>query len=174
MKNAIKVLSLLTLVLFASCKKDDKKTADDGIVGTWNLTVLTCDDGTSTTELDGTTTTTTFTTEGKDFTSKVTFNADGTYDASGSYTAVQVITFDGSSFTQETAISDFLGEGTYEVVGSTMKTEASTGEMGEAEILTLNGSTLELKFLVDQVVSDPSSPITTSTTGTYYYTLEKQ
>jgi hypothetical protein len=172
MKNAFKILSLLTLMLFAACKKDeDTKSSESGIVGTWKLTALTCGDCTSTTEVGGTSATSTFTTTGKDFTNEVTFKADGTYTASGSYTAVQEITVAGSTFTLETPVGDFLGEGTYEIDGDVMTTKASTGETGTATILSMDSEKLELKFSVNEVIS--SNGATVTTTGTYYYTLEK-
>lgn len=173
MKKAIKILSLLMLVLFAACKKDDDtKSSESDIVGTWKLTALTCGDCTSTTEVNGTSITSTFKTTGKDFTNEVNFKSDGTYTSSGSYTAVQEITVAGSTFTQDIPIGDFLGEGTYEVNGDVMTTTASTGETGDATIISLNAQKMELKVSVNEVINSGGAEVTT--TGTYFYTLEKK
>jgi hypothetical protein len=174
MKNAIKILSLLTLVLFAACKKDDDKTtSEDGIVGKWKLTEMTCDDGTTSTEVDGTSYDGTFTATGKDYTQTVEFRSDGTYTSSGGYTAVVTTNFFGQTSTAEATISDFLQNGTYEVNGDMLTGTASTGETGTYDILTLSASTLKFKVVLNRV-QDLNGQGTSTTTGTYYFTMDRQ
>jgi|GEM_PF-6773674 len=167
------MLSLLTLVLFAACKKDDNKTANDSVEGTWKMSKMECNDGTTTTETGGSTFAGTFTATGKDFNQTIEFKSDGTYTSSGGYTAVLSTTLLGQTTTSEAVISDFLQEGTYEVSGDMLTGTATTGETGTYDILTLNTTTMEMKVSLNRV-QDLNGQGTSTTTGTYYFTLDRQ
>ncbi|MBK8565177.1 MAG: hypothetical protein IPN76_18010 [Saprospiraceae bacterium] len=79
----------------------------------------------------------------------------------------------GSTFIQEVPVSGFLSNGTYEINGDQMTTQAETGEPGTANILKLDAEDMELEIMVNEVIADPSG-FDVTTTGTYYYTLKKQ
>jgi hypothetical protein len=175
MKNAFSILTLLTLLLFTACKKDEAKSADNELVGDWKFTAFSCPDG----EQSGSTIlgsfTQMFTIEGSDFDRTVSFNADGTYTSSGGFKAIMTQTVDGIEQSLETDLADaMLTGGTYEIDGNLM-TFTSNGESGTAEI-TINGNQLEVKQVVDRtdVVTQNGVTFSTSTFGTFTSNLEKQ
>ncbi|MCC6723716.1 MAG: lipocalin family protein [Saprospiraceae bacterium] len=172
MKNAIKILSLLTLVLFAACKKDESTKSSSDIEGTWKLTFMSCDDGQITTEAGGIASSGTFTASGKDYNATVNFKADGTFTSSGSYTQVMSLTVDGFEQTLETPTSDFLENGTYTFDGTTLTTTVD-GESGSGEVTVLTDTNLEMEVKIDKT-DDFGGQGSSTTKATFIYKMEKQ
>ncbi len=170
MKNLIEILSLLTLVFFASCKKEDSKPSNSEFVGVWELVKMTCDNGKTITKNAGGTTTANFTIVGQDFNTTVVFTSDGLYTTVGSYIAVRANNFNN---VQETSVNNFLwNNGTYEVKGSNFIATANFNRVSTAQIQSISNGIMKLKFVVNEVQT--ASWGTEKTLGTYYYTLEKQ
>ena len=69
MKTLAKIFSLTLLVAFASCKKDEAPNVNqDDALGVWNLTGVSCTDGTTSTTVPGIPAITgTFTVTGKNY-----------------------------------------------------------------------------------------------------------
>lgn len=165
-----KIAALALLVFFASCKKDEETSGSD-VVGTWNLTETSCDDGNSTTTVSGVTATATFKWTGKNFAAKLVFNTDGSYTSSGSYTQVLTTIAAGQTITQEIPLNDFFGTGTYKISGKTMTATASDGTSSTAEILEQTSTKLRFKYSLNRTTNQSGATVVQK--GSIYYTLTK-
>jgi Domain of unknown function (DUF5004) len=169
MNHFIKIF-LFSLVVFSfSCKKDDVVAADT-IVGTWNLTAATCNDGVSTTTVDSEVLTSTFTSLGKNFATTVTFKADGTYTSGGTYTAVLVSTTDGQSFTSEVDVPAFAGAGTWSIASNKLTVNDGTTTQ-IADIVENTASKFSYKAVVNKTTT--TTDYSSVTKATYNFTLTK-
>ncbi len=171
MSNFVK-LFLLSYVLFAfSCKKDDSVSPSD-LVGTWNLSEATCNDGATTTTGGGQSFSATFTSSGKNFASTVTFKDDGTYTSAGTYTATLVTTILGQTTTQDVNIPSFAGSGTWSLNGTTLTVTDSQGTSSAAEVLENTDQKFRYKLSINEI--DTSTPgYTVTQKGTYFFSLTK-
>lgn len=171
MKTLAKILSLSILVLFASCKKDDPNFNQDDAVGTWNLTAVSCTDGSVSVSGSGIPPiNSTFTVSGKNYNSVVVFNADGTYESQGSYTAVIKINYQGTIQESEEDTGAFEGSGTWNISGNTFTT-TTAGETSTGTIEELTSSKMVVAMSINETETD--SGFTTTTKGTYRFTLTK-
>lgn len=174
MKKLAKISSLLLLILIASCKKDNDtiNVNQEDVEGTWNLTDVSCTDGTTTTTVDGAPPISgTFTVTGKNYNLTVTFNADGTYESQGSYTAVVTVKVQGITDVQESDSGFFEGTGTWSVSGNTLTAnDGATTSTSTIEELTDTKMVIALKVDVTQ---EPIPGYSTTSKGTYRFTLNK-
>jgi hypothetical protein len=169
MNHFIKIF-LFSLVIFSfSCKKDDTAAANT-LIGTWNLTAATCDDGKSTTTVGTEVLTSTFTSLGKNFASTVTFKADGTYTSGGTYTAVLTTTTAGQTFPSEVNIPAFAGAGTWSVTGTKLTVNDGTTSQ-VADIVENTSSKFRYKAAINKTTT--TADFVSVATGTYNFTLTK-
>jgi len=171
MKTLAKILSLSILVFFASCEKDDPSFNQADAAGTWTLTSMTCNDGSVAVSGSGIPPiTSTYTASGKDYNVTVAFNADGTYNSQGSYTAVLKINYSGTIQETEVDSGVFTGTGTWSLSGNTLTT-TTAGETSSGTIEELTSSKMVIAVSINE--TDTSSGFTTTTKGTYRLTLTK-
>lgn len=174
MKTLAKFLSLSLLVLFASCSKDEEapNVNQGDAVGIWQLTDVSCTDGTTTTTGPGFPTINgTFTVSGKNYNTTVEFKADGTYKSQGSYTSVVTTTVQGFSQPQEVDSGLFEGTGTWSITGNALTANDGTNTSTTTiEELTSTKMVLVLKADVTQT---PGQGFVSNSKGTYRFTLTK-
>jgi hypothetical protein len=165
--------SLLALVLFfAACKKDPTTDNNNSLVGTWNLTEETCNDGVTTTSGGGQSFTGTFTSVGKDYATTVTFNSDGTFTSGGSYTATVTTNFLGQIDVRDSSVSNFAGSGKWKLNGTTLTVTDANGTTSTAEVL--ENTAHKFRYKIHISVSDTSTPgVIFTDSGTYFFTLTK-
>ena len=173
MKSLLKIASLALLVFLASCKKDDDSDVNTSdVVGVWNLTGVSCTNGTTSTIVPGTPAFNgTFTVSGKNYNSTVNFKADGTYVSSGSYTAVVTTTLLGSTDVTEADSGVFEGSGTWSISGSTMTVNDGT-TTSSSTITDLTASKMVFSVEVNET-QDFGGGASSTTKGTYVFTLTK-
>lgn len=174
MKTLTKILSLSLLIAISSCKKDDDtlNVTNEDVAGIWSLTDVSCTDGTTTTTVDGAPPISgTFTVTGKNYNLTVTFNADGTYESEGSYTAVVTVKVQGITDVQESDSGFFEGTGTWSVSGNTL-TSNDGATTSTATIEELTDTKMVVSVKVD-VTQEPIPGYSTTSKGTYRFTLTK-
>jgi len=143
MKISKSLFYVLMLLVLASCGQEEES---QDLVGTWNLQEFEYA-GTSTIIFEGESSITDFEGEARDITATVVFDADGTFQAQGSYTIDLTSDFGGQVISTPVVINNFLGSGTYELDGTTLTTtDDQTNQTGSGEITRLDGANLELFF----------------------------
>jgi len=174
MKTLAKFLGLSLLVLFASCSKDEEtpNVNQGDAVGIWQLTDVSCTDGTTSTTgpgfppINGT-----FTVSGKNYDTTIEFKADGTYKSQGSYTSVVTTTVQGFPQTQELDLGFFEGEGIWSISGNALTANDGT-QTSTSTIEELTSSKMVLALKVD-VTQTPGQGFVSNSKGTYRFTLTK-
>ncbi len=169
----LKILSLTLLIAFTSCKKDDDNpppgnTSGD-IVATWIATDYSYE-GSTTTEAMGITVTSDFVGTASDLDLDITFNADNTFESSGSYTLNLVTTFEGQTIEQDLPIT-VSSSGTYELEGD-MLTIDGNGLTSEATILELTETTLRYTATAETTQTVGGATATTTITETTVFTKQ--
>jgi Lipocalin-like domain len=174
MSHFSKIFFFSLALLAFSCKKDsDTDTDSSGIVGTWKLTEATCNNGTSTTtDDDGVSVTSTFTSTGKNFASTVTFKSDGTYTSGGTYTAVLSLVFAGQTIVNEVNVPEFAGSGTWKIEGNKLIVTDANGKASTGDILENTAQKFRYKINIDQTTIN--SGFTVTYTGTYNFSMVPQ
>lgn len=175
MKNFILFTFCILGFLFTSCTKDDVPASKQA-EGTWNLVGLNYS-GTTITETFGAVISSEISGVGKNFNAELTFNLDGTYARSGSYTAVVTTTTFGQSTVQTLDISDFDDDGLYtldeEVDPIKITFSDKNGVMSTGTISSLTDN--EMKFSINSIqeMTTPGNLGTVKTDITANYTLTK-
>lgn len=159
--NTLYLLSLLLLISTA-CEKEEGnlEVNSDNIAGEWEMSGFTYG-GRSTQEAGGETYRSNFAGNGRDIAYQVTFNSDGTYTSSGSYTIDITYAFGGQEFSQAVTINDALGTGTYTLNGDEIT--ITRDEDGESSVATIVELTSESLFFELQQTRTNSGQGTTST-----------
>lgn len=165
-----------TLFFATSCKEDDpvEPSSEELILGSWNQTGATIDDGVLTINTNGSVSTSTFTSEGKDFDAKAVFTkAPNALVSTGSYTSVTTTTTNGQTNTKE-VLEDRSATGTWSIEGDKLFI-TSNEKTSEYEIIKLTDS--ELQIGVDLITNDTTEAgtftIITATTGKLISTFTK-
>ena len=168
----LKHFLLFTLLVlgFMSCGKDDEPTdtpatvSEANIVGTWNLSSISCNDGKLVTSVLGQESVSTFVVTGKDYNAKIVFSANpNTYVSSGSYTSVTKTTTLGTTETEETEDS-FDDSGTWKVEGNKLIISAPGEPDQITEITKLEAKKLEYKISVESSFEDFGCPLSCPST----------
>lgn len=169
------LFSTLLVMSFLSCSKDEEeqvKVSSSAIAGLWKLSSVSCTDGTTTVESGGSTLNQSFTVTGKDYDATVTLSENpNVYKSEGSYTAVSVVTFNGSTYIQETPFQDFTVTGNWKLDGNKLLVTSNGQPEQSAEIVKLDANNLEYKVLVNQVVIENEAKLTSK--GTYFFKLTR-
>ncbi len=183
MKKTALVLFIGITSIFISCEKESTNPESDSqnslteenIVGTWNVTGYLLENGSVTASLDGESSSSSFSSIGKDYDMTVTFNNDPkTSVSNGSYTIVNTSIFEGDPetyVTEQTASTAFqssvwnIEDERFYFVSSSKETEVMIPEFSSSKFVMV----IEL----DENVVDPSTGVTISTTGKLTVTLEK-
>tara|TARA_R110002074_G_scaffold86875_1_gene191772 strand:+ start:50811 stop:51338 length:528 start_codon:yes stop_codon:yes gene_type:complete len=169
----LSIFTVFTLV-FSSCSKDEdgvSNASESKITGSWNLTALETNDGTSDTNFDGTSIPTTFDAIGKDFNTVVTFSEEPQVVTSeGSYTTVLTTTVLGETSTQEEEGEDFFQSDEWRLDGNILYFGTGEEEIG-LTITELTDSKMSLRYKLDETIEVFGA--TTSVSATYNMTLTK-
>lgn len=176
------LLAILCLISVISCKSDDDATPEitnaDLIVGTWNMTSNTVDDGNATARIQGFPITADFTWVGKDYDYQLTFDEDNKVAESGSLTLV--LSYSTLIRTEEQEIplntgdnGDVLLSGTYSV-SSDQLTVTDDGETVTATIDELTETTLRLSVEIATISPQLVDGTVENATGTNKITFTKQ
>ncbi len=144
-------LFLLGTVLVTGCKKDEpaKPTDEnaDKIVGEWTMTAASCDDGVSTSTINGSSISSTFTWVAKDIDAKVVFKDDHTLDSHGSYTITSITQTNGQEITSVTPSGDYQFFGTWNLDGDVLETKNDgDDETAKGKILVLDDHNLKTEI----------------------------
>jgi len=138
--------------IISSCSKEG---GESGLVGTWEATEFSYD-GTSTATVSGQTIVTDFTGVGKDMELEMVFSEDpNEYTSGGSYTIELTYSAVGQSFMEDFTFDDFIGNGTWDLVGDQL---TATDDMG-------NTSTSTVQIDGDQLTFDGELQRTTISQG---------
>jgi len=167
-------LGFIFLTLIACSKDEDTSQSVDlaSLKGTWNLVSLSCTDGTSTIEILGQKSTSTFVISSKDHQATVSFGQNpNTFVSQGSYTSVITTNTAGVKETQEVPFEDFTSTGTWKLDGNTLIISSPGTDDQKAEITKLDANNLEYKVLVNQTVEELGFQITSK--GTYITKLTR-
>jgi len=175
-------LAILCLISAISCKSDDdtapEMTNADLIVGTWNMTSNTVDDGNATAKVQGFPITADFTWVGKDYDYQLTFDQDNMVDENGGLTLV--LTY--SALTQTERViplnagdgnGDVLLSGEYNVSEDQLKV-TNNGEIVIATIDELTETTLRISVDLANVSPQLVDGTIENVKGTNKITFTKQ
>ena len=172
MTQSIQVLCLGLAIFFLSCSKDNEVSVEAQLSGSWKAIEVYTNNGQSSGTANGITINSTYTFEGKDINTIVTFNDDHTFSSVGSYTQVLKTTLNGETFITEFEANDFVLPGTWEATETSITFKQATGEVQTAEIITLTDEKLEFKYEFSNTEITPD--FTTLTSATIFYTLKKE
>ena len=177
------LLAILCLISAISCKSDDDATPEvtsaDLIVGTWNMTSNTVDDGNATATVQGFPITVDFTWVGKEYDYQLTFDEDNMVVESGSLTLVLTYSTLIQTETEEIPLNvgdgsgDVLLSGEYSVSNSQL-TVTDTGETLTATIDELTETTLRLSIDLANVSPQLVDGTVENATGTNKIIFTKQ
>lgn len=168
--NSLYLLSLL-LLLFTACEEEDNnlEVNNDNLAGEWEMTGFTYG-GRSTQEAGGETYRSNFAGNARDITFTVTFNADGTYTSSGSYTIDVTYAFGGQEFDQSLTIDDVLDSGTYTLNGDELSiTRDQDGETSVASNVELSNDALMFELQQTQTSTGQGTSSTVIIDGDFLF-----
>ena len=167
-------LGFIFLTLIA-CSKDEDTALNvnsENLKGTWNLVSLSCTDGTSTIDILGQQSTSTFVISSKDHQATVTYNLNpNTFVGQGSYTSIVTTNIAGVKDTQEVPFEDFTSTGTWKLEGNTIIVSSPGAADQKAEITKFDANNLEYKLLVNETIEELGFQITSK--GTYITKLTR-
>jgi len=142
MKIAKLVFLSLAVVLFSCGQEDDPKPLD-GLIGAWSVTALNYE-GSTTSNIMGTSIISTFTGVAKNMDMTVTFKQNpNTVISEGSYTIALTTTTLGQSITEDYTFTDFISDGTW-TLNDKKITVTNSGVAQEATIVSQTSTTLVL------------------------------
>lgn len=172
MTKLIQFSFLFTLLSFCSCGNDDDGPEPvDNFVGTWNISSVSCDDGTI--SLDGGASTAgTFTQFGKDIAYQIDFLEDGTFISTGDITFDVTLFFLGNEIKRDEERNDWLGSGTWiRSEGSLVTDTDNDQDVTSSEIIAEEVNKIELKSVIVEQLT--LLGFETTNTCTLFYTLER-
>jgi hypothetical protein len=176
-------LAILFLISAISCKSDDDASPEitnaDLIVGTWNMTSNTVDDGNATATLQGFPITADFTWVGKNYDYQLTFDEDNMVVENGSLTLVLTYSTVIGAKEQEIPLNAEDGSGDVLLSGeySVSKDQLTVNDNGEtvtATIDELTENTLRLSIDIANVSPKLVDGTVENATGTNKITFTKQ
>ncbi|HEA29451.1 MAG TPA: hypothetical protein ENH91_05585 [Leeuwenhoekiella sp.] len=175
------ILAFLCIISVTSCKSDDDGTpapaSADLIVGTWDMTANTVDDGNATVTVQGFPLTADFTWEGKNYDYQLTFDEDNMVGENGSFTIDLTYEALGQTETEviplETGNGDLLLSGQYSVSENQL-TVTNEGELVTATIEELSETTLRLSIDLASVSPQIVDDTVENATGTNKITFSRQ
>jgi len=177
------LFAILCLISVISCKSDDDATPEmtsaDLIVGTWNMTSNTVDDGAATATVQGFPITADFTWVGKNYDYQLTFDEDNMVAENGSLTLVLTYSTLIQTAEQEIPVNagdssgDVLLSGEYNVSNDQL-TVTNNGEVVIATIDELTETTLRLSVDLANVSPQLVDGMVENATGTNKITFTKQ
>jgi len=171
----MKLIKLTALAFFLmsiiACNKDEESTSSDEIVGTWKMTELNYT-GTSITTISATgqTATVSFSGIANNFVNaKVIFtNNPNKYASSGSYNVKLTTTSSPNGPVETNQGVQLMETGAWVKNGNKIITTSSpANDVSEAEILTLNSTTMKLR--IQKTINQTLAPGVTSTSSTTSY-----
>lgn len=171
MKILFKLVFLaLVGVLITNCKKDDDNFAS--LVGTWNLTDIHTDNGTSTVTFLGIPVTGTYTFHGIDYNATTTFTENpNEFVSSGDYTYLISVNYAGVPQTEiDTIEVSSVNSGEWEINGDKL-TQFIAGDSTVLTIEELTDSKLRVRYDQDVIFEDQG--IIVHDKATIYSTFEK-
>lgn len=137
-------IAISTLCFTACSEEEDTVNPQTGLVGSWNVTEISYE-GSSTTIMQGMSTTADFTGTGTDLNLKTQFtDTPQAYSSSGTYNIKMVTKYSGQSVESEWASPPFLMNGSWTVEGNKLTIVDANGNTQEANIISLNENTLRL------------------------------
>lgn len=176
-------IAILCSTTTISCKSDDDATPEvtnaDLIVGTWDMTSNTIEDGRATTTVQGFPVTVNITGEGKDYDYQLTFDEDNMVGEQGGFTAVLTFSVLTESETQEIPLqtgdgSDgLLLSGEYRISDDQL-TVINAGQTVNAAIDELTETTLRISVDLKTVSPELFEGALENVTGTNKITFTKQ
>ena len=176
-----KAIILLFVMVLVSCDSDDNDTVviTGNVDGTWSIESINYS-GSSTTTIDGLSTTATFTGQSSNENAIFVFTPDGDFTSNGSYDITLNTTVAGQSQTQEVSIDDYTSEGTWSqsgniltLVGELVSISSGTPTIGDGDelsedytILELTETTMVLNIVTNETVDSFGASIDVSLDGT--------
>lgn len=162
-------LLMFVLLAFSSCSKDEDFSESD-LLGTWQLTNISCNDGKIAYDLGGININGTFKVIGKDYDASITFSKTGeirSFANEGSYNAEVSTTVSGST-TEITEIYDFENVGGWSMADNKITLTSIDQQPVVGEITKLDANNLEYTVKVDVELAPGSK-----STGTYVHTFKR-
>ncbi|MGB3775185.1 MAG: hypothetical protein WA951_08015 [Leeuwenhoekiella sp.] len=178
------LFAVLCLTSTVSCKGDDDSgspeiTNADLVVGTWDMTSNTVDDGNATATVQGFPITANFTWEGKDYDYQLTFDEDNMVAEQGGFTVVLTYSAVGQSITEELPLQasdgsgDLLLAGEY-TISENQLTVVNNGQVVTATIDELSETTLRLSIDLADLSPELAEGAVENARGTNKITFTKQ
>ncbi len=165
-------LLAMTIVAFAACNKDDDSTAADNLPGTWKMTDIHTEDGTSIITIQGIPLSLDYSSMGISYNTTSTFTENpNEYTSEGTYVARTTIATPGTPTVRDETIDAFPETGTWSIKDDTL-TQVLSGQTMVSEILELSKSKMQLKQNVD--FSYNAEGLLFQTTAILFTTFEKQ
>lgn len=166
--NSLILLALLG-VLF-SCGDDDEMMSSDPFVGQWNLISLDYSGTSTTIDPDGETISIDFDGAAREIMTTVNFNSDGTYTSQGSYIIDLTTDFYGYMQTTSVPFEGFVGNGTWELNGTTLTTtDTQTQDSATLTVNNLTDSSWDTNLTVTQTNSQQGFTIIQEVNGNYFF-----
>jgi hypothetical protein len=170
MKFLNSLILLALLGVFFSCGDDDEMTTTDSFVGQWNLISLDYSGTSTTIDPDGESISIDFDGAAREIMTTVIFNADGTYTSQGSYIIDLTTDFYGYMQTTSVPFEGFVGNGTWELNGTTLTTtDTQTQDTATLTVNNLSDSSWDTNLTVTQNSMQQGFTIIQEVNGNYFF-----
>ena len=167
------LLLLLSTLIFSNCNNEDDDPSSFSLVGNWQATAISADNGRTVTETPIATFETTFTFIGEDLDLNMNFEeSPNNFSSEGTYTQVVTITDSNGSNTQQLQGDELFTAGTWERSDQNVRVTATDGSTQNLFIVDLNDSSLQLRLIFEST-TDLGGGATETQTATIFYTFEK-
>lgn len=164
-------LALCALCLF-SCSEEEDAVSPTGLVGSWKVTEISYE-GSSTTEVQGFSSTANFTGTGTDLNLKTQFSEEPqNYTSTGSYNVQLKTEINGQTMESAWPSPPFLINGSWSIEGDKLLVVDSNGNEQEADIITLSNTTLKLGWNFAESMAQQGATVTYDVKGVYVFTKE--
>ena len=177
MKNKLLILIITFSFFFIACDSNEDpiiNISSVDLIGTWNVTSQTIENGSINYTVDGETISVTYSARAEDLDFTISFSENpNIITADGSYTFIVTTTFMGQTNTDEIeAVSiDGLDSGNWSLTNNTIKVTETNGDAGLLTITEYAGNILKLKAIINESETIDGETLTLS--ATLYVTLEK-
>lgn len=177
MKKFTNILFLGVILFLTSCSSNESDTTitDADLVGTWNMTDFHSENGSVSYTESGNTITLSYAFTGSNFNAQVTFGDNPkVVTGTGNFTLETSYTFMGQTESNSENVNTNDASnmpGTNWSIENGNITFTMDGESSQAEIMSFDGNTLELKTTLDQNVNEQGFEGTL--TGSVFITLTK-
>ena len=168
------LLNLGFLILLMTCNKEDDNPANHSVVGSWQLTSASSDNGMITTDTPIATFTTNYTFFGEDLNLVISFSEDpNTFSSTGIYTRVVTTTTNNQTITQQEPGDDFQASGTWERADNLVTITYPDLSTQTLNITSLSETKMSARFILN-ATEDIGNGATETNMATIFYTFERQ